>query len=169
VNLKEPKQRVKQQFFRINNNKDKKAYIILSDKQLANRVYEARVSHGTEGWRSVFTYDKRSKTIRNFKMPTFVLSAGKPAKSGEQAPAEFREFQGAKAKDQHVERQGHWLKNNELCLGSANLKKFENAKTVWTECDKKAHQLWTLRAVAIKNEKATRTVQVKPFKLAFKN
>jgi len=116
--MKEPKNKVKHQYFRINNNKDKLAYIVLSEKQLANRVFESKVSHGTSSWRSVFRYDKRTKTIRNFKLLTHVLTAEKA--EGDVTPASFREWKGKGAKDQVVERQGHWIKNNDMCLSSEN-------------------------------------------------
>lgn len=146
--IREPKKKVKVQYFRIANTRDKKAYIVLSHNQLEPGIFEARVSEGTDSWRSVFQYDKRTKSIRNFKMATHALSA---TDSGDKygTAAEFREFKNRGSIDQHIERQGQWIKQQDLCLASENQEEFENSRTIWAGCENKEHMAWTLRSIAV--------------------
>jgi len=121
------------------NVKDNRISVYLSDTKEAptSQVYIAKLSAKPQSWRSVFSYDKRTKTIRNYRLKNHALSNQSGQNQNKGKNVAFRPFKGKAAVDQVITRQGMDVKAFGNCLTPHNYQPIEGKILTWWNCQGK--------------------------------
>jgi len=120
--------------FRIRNWKNKSLSVYMSQTQKGANSFVAKHSSAKTGWRSIFFFDRRTKTIRVWRRSNFVLGNQLGSGITKGRDASFRKFIGKAQADQVISRNGRYIQAFKFCLTPHGWVPKSEGVLTWWDC-----------------------------------
>jgi hypothetical protein len=127
--------------FRLEQYTNRRFVIFMSPQQQGSQSFIAKVTNYRNDWRSIFFFDTRTTTLRNFRQKYMILGeqVGYGMRKG--GNAAFRRYRQSVSAGQKVKKYSHFIKNSKWCLTVHGWKAVEGKALTWWNCAN-GHQYW---------------------------